>query len=976
MVPETGAVGGRVVSPLLVGRGRELPQLVSTVSASPAVAVVEGEAGIGKTRLVAELRERLADSDRRFLVGRCRQIREPFPLGPVIEVVRGLRTELAGAALSPVAGALRPLLPELADVLPPQPPPLGDRMAERHRVFRAGLEILESSGPAVLVLEDLHWADEQTLDFLSYLLADLPAKLSLVLTFRAEEVDPAVPALTARLPPGVTRVHQVLELLDEQQTGALAAAILDTGRMTEQLAGYLHARTSGLPLAIEELLALPRVRAALTHPSTGRPRRELRQIDVPTGIRDSVLARVSGLSGEARRVLEAAAVLQTPVPVPMLLGTCRVPVAQALPGLEEALAARLLAEDEGRVGFRHLLAAQAVYQTMPQTSRRQLHSRAAAALAAARPVPLGQLAHHLRHAGRRRAWVVAAERAADRAVELGHDDEAVQLLEDLLRQAPLGVEQRGRIAVKLARAAIQTLHAGEVLDLLLAVPTAGLPAPMRSELRFWLALLLHQAGDCPRRGRALLTEAVAELPDRPDLRALAMVALGVPTGVPGVPLAEHLRWLHRSLEILPELTDPALEVLVLGKVAMVLTSVGDPAWRPLTDRIRTATGGSPHRRPDINACESVGVDACFAGHHEPAHQLLTAALSGATAGGSRRLELRSRSGLALLDYCRGSWDGLRERAEWLAAELGDYPEGRVNAEVVAGCLALAQGDLDPAQRRLTEVVARVERAGGLDLLPLPAAALVRLTLARGDPQAAAAIARRVLASAESTGIWPPAMRMLPPWAQAMVAADRGDEAGAELDRIAGLLRDPGYWGELDAPLAPAALRHAQGHLAAGARRWRPAAEHFLAAAAAYDSLSCPYEAAQAREQVTVSLLAVGDRPAEPPLRAARNAYQRLGATWDAARATRLARRHRLPLPAPHRGGRRGYGGDLSPREREVAQLAAAGRTNEEIARDLFLSPKTVDKHVGAAMRKLGLHSRRALARQLGTGLAGGETPAP
>jgi DNA-binding CsgD family transcriptional regulator len=949
-----------VVSPSQVGRGRELSRLVSAVSAPPAVAVVEGEAGIGKTRLVTELRARLREQGRWSVAGWCRQIREPFPLGPVIDAVRVLGAELAGAPLSPVAGALRPLLPELAGLLPPQPPALDDRMAERHRVFRALVEVLGSRGPVVLVLEDLHWADEQTTDFVSYLLADPPPELSLVLTFRGEDVAAAVRALTAKLPAPVTAIHQQLTLLDRRQTGELAGAILGSDRVSTEFAGYLHARTSGLPFAVEELLALLRVRGALARRSGSWPRRVLQRLDVPTGIRDSVLARVASLTADARSVVEAAAVLQAPVPAAVLTGTVRAPAARVQQGLLEALEAGLLAEDAGgeRVGFRHLLAAQAVYDATQATRRRQLHGRAATGLAAVEPAPLGQLAHHLRHAGRLAEWVRAAERAADQAAELGHHDEAVQLLADVLRHAPLRTRQRGRLALKLARTANETLHARDVRNLLLSVPTGDLPRRLRSELRFWLALLLDQTGGDPVRRRRLLAEAVEELTDRPDLRAWAMVGLAIPTVAPGVPPAAHLPWLRRSLELVPELTDPALAVLVLGKVAMVQAAVGDPQWRQVTDRMLARTGAGPGQPREVSAFESVGVDACYAGHHQTAGRLLTAALAGA---GTDRLERRSRAGLALLDYCRGHWDGLAERAERLVDELADYPQGRVNAEVVAGGLALARGELDLAWRRLNRLRQAVERAGGFDLLPLPAAALVRLGIARGDLAPGLATGQRVLAGAEATGVWPSTARLLPPLTQAMVAAGQATDAGALVERLAGRLRD------LDAPLARAALPHARGFVAAGDQRWREAADLFLTAADRYQPLPGPYEAAQAREQAAASLFAagVGKARAEQPLRAALATYRRLGATWDAARATGLARRHGLALPAAHRRGRRGYGDDLSPREREVAHLAAAGRTNEQIARDLFLSPKTVDKHVGAALRKLGLRSRRSLAHRLG-----------
>jgi predicted ATPase len=196
----TAVAEKRVVSPSLVGRSNELDLLVHALSDPPAVVVVEGEAGIGKTRLVAELSSRPELGGRRIVGGGCRHVREPFPLGPLIDALRGVGDNLAGADLSPLTGALRPLIPELANTLPIPPEPLEERLAQRHRVFRALVEILGSLGAAVLVLEDLHWADEQTIDFISYLLGDLPAKLAVVLTFRSEEAQPRVRALTARVP--------------------------------------------------------------------------------------------------------------------------------------------------------------------------------------------------------------------------------------------------------------------------------------------------------------------------------------------------------------------------------------------------------------------------------------------------------------------------------------------------------------------------------------------------------------------------------------------------------------------------------------------------------------------------------------------------------------------------------------------------------------------------------------------------------
>ncbi|MGH9116488.1 MAG: hypothetical protein ACRD0A_01000 [Acidimicrobiales bacterium] len=178
----------------------------------------------------------------------------------------------------------------------------------------------------------------------------------------------------------MTRAHIALAPLDEQRTGELAAAILRLRRMSDEFASYLCERSSGLPFAIEELLALLQARGTLVRRGGGWARRtleELHGIDVPRGIRDQVGERLSGLRDRVRAVAEAAAVLQAPVPAAAVVGTCRLPAPQAARGVDEAIEAGLFAVHDGPVGFRHLLAAQAVYDDAPAPRRRDLHPRSA-----------------------------------------------------------------------------------------------------------------------------------------------------------------------------------------------------------------------------------------------------------------------------------------------------------------------------------------------------------------------------------------------------------------------------------------------------------------------------------------------------------------------------------------------------------------------------------------------------------------------
>ena len=164
-----GAQLGRLTSPVLVGRERELGLLLEAVAEPPAVALVEGEAGVGKTRLVGEVLVAPELRERSTLIGFCQPFREPLPFGPMIEALRGVQNLSMAQEPGAIAGALRPLLPELSGQLPPPLAPLGDARAERHRIFRAIVEVLRALGPTICVLEDLHWSDEGTGDLLRFL---------------------------------------------------------------------------------------------------------------------------------------------------------------------------------------------------------------------------------------------------------------------------------------------------------------------------------------------------------------------------------------------------------------------------------------------------------------------------------------------------------------------------------------------------------------------------------------------------------------------------------------------------------------------------------------------------------------------------------------------------------------------------------------------------------------------------------------
>jgi len=185
-------------------------------------------------------------------------MREPFPLRPVVEGLCGLGARPCTQPLGAVVGALRPLLPEIAGALPPQPAALGDPGAERHQIFRALRELLAALGPTLCILEDMHWADESTLEFLAFLILDPPEQLSLVLTHRSEELPSPLPALAAGLPRHARHATIPISPLSVEEVGRLARGLLQTSALSQELIRHLHDQTGGIPFALEEVLRLHR----------------------------------------------------------------------------------------------------------------------------------------------------------------------------------------------------------------------------------------------------------------------------------------------------------------------------------------------------------------------------------------------------------------------------------------------------------------------------------------------------------------------------------------------------------------------------------------------------------------------------------------------------------------------------------------------------------------------------------------------
>jgi DNA-binding CsgD family transcriptional regulator/tetratricopeptide (TPR) repeat protein len=947
--------------PRLVGRERDLSVLGRALDERPVLLVIAGEAGIGKTRLLTELLRRRRET---ALVAVCLPFREPYTLGPVVDAVRELTDSVAGLPLSGLAGALRPVFPEWAGQLPPAPEPLPDATAARHRLLRALVELIDALGVGLFVVEDAHWADETTLELLLFLQARRE-RPRLALTYRPEDVrsDSLLRRLVAQS--GVTRLEP--GPMDTGETADLVSSMLGGEPVSVEFAAFLHGRTDGLPLAIEECVRLLYDRADLVCEDGAWLRRDVAELDVPPSIRDAVLERTSRLGPAAAAVVAALAVLEGERAPALISEVAGVSLEEAERGLTEGLAAGLLQEGHGaRVAFRHGLAARSVYLALGAMERGRLHLRAGEALEREPVRRAAELARHFREAGDRGRWAAYAERAADQAISSGDPRTAFGLLLDLLT----GRAAQGAAVARLVQ--LMPLYAApgngplrELVALLREAAGGDLTPHERTEATWQLARLMFHVGDVEAASAEMerIISGLAE--DRPGAAVRAMMMLARPLGT-AHRAAHHRSWLERAGRLLEAGPDPSPEdrLAFLTDHAATLLMLGDPAgWAAARDL--PAGGRSPGELLQrARGFANLGEAAMLWGRYRDARERLDAAAALAERHQHLRLHALVGATLAHLDWLTGAWAG---PVEWAASALdADEPVLRADALLLLGLFDAARGDHRQAQERVRAAIAVGRPRGPADGSRDPSAVLARLAIAAGRPEEARAATDAAWRLVETKHLWLWAAEIAPLRIRALL-----DTGGTAAARLAAEAFAAGTRG-LDAPMATAARRLNAALLARADGELGGAAERFEAAGTAWSALPRPYDALLAREAAACCRLAAGERDrAVAVFRAVFDGLSALGATGDADRVRRVLADEGVRVGA--RVGRPGYGDRLSPRELDVMRLLVEGRTSAQIARVLGLSPRTVEKHVHSAMRKRNAPSRTALAV---AAVESGDVPTP
>ncbi|MDQ6834597.1 MAG: AAA family ATPase [Actinomycetota bacterium] len=972
----------RLTSSHLVGRVGELSELELAVSEAacgrPVLVLLGGDSGVGKTRLVGELAARLeADPETETVVlrgGGVEQVDGELPYAPLLSALRPL-VRSGHPALDAVTGGSRA---QLAAILPGldddrRPEPRSDPTGQL-RLFEALLELLDVLGestPVVLVLEDVHWADRSTRNFIAFLARSLrQERLVLALTYRTDELHrrhPLRPLLAELDRLGGTRRIDLAPFDREELSEALADIL--GGPAEPALVERLFQRGEGNPLYTEELLV-----ASLD----GRG-------PAPQSLRDAFLARIERLSDPAQRVARVVAVGRA-LPEPTIAAVAGMERVHVQDALREALAEQVLITDvDERFCFRHALLREALHDDLLPGERGELHL----ALARALEVELGDgeqlplitsVAGHYAAAGDQPAALrsmVSAAAAADRA--MAHA-EAAQLSERALELWPRLAEPEALVGCDhvdlLYRASCSHWYSGERsrAEILLRQALGELD-DQRDPARYaaMLARLARMLWALNRGGEAVETgeRALALLP--------AEDALGVrPALMAWLARTKFLRGRFRqaasdgevALDAAVRAGDVLAQTELLNTLGMVRVALG-----------RVEEGVTNLRRAIELASEHEDIDSMITAYSNLAdmfnvrgrtEEALATAQEGMAAT-PRRLVV-SHDWLTLtvseMAFSAGDW-GMAEahldsppsrlagvvlivrhlREAELALGLGDQPRASESLNAAEPLVAVSsepqwiglygalRGELLRRGRDLDGARRAVE--GALDRLELCTDDVIRI------------------AQVTAVGVRVEADR-------AQRARDLRERGGVRdaLARVRIHVQRLEAAAQEGGPVERAHLSEARADMVRA--RGRSGAPEWTTAAGAWQCVQRPYPTAVARWREAEALVAADERgAAADAAREALSAAVQLGSRWLLEEIRGLAERARLDIrspadpepPTPVAADPFG----LTPRECQVLTLLAEGATNRQIGAALFMAEKTASVHVSRILAKLGVQRRTEAA---------------
>jgi DNA-binding CsgD family transcriptional regulator len=995
-------VAASTISSRLIGRDDELAALVEAVrdadAGRPTLAFVAGESGVGKSRLLSELARHARDDGARVLSGECVELGDgELPYAPLVGALRPLVRAGDPALLELPAAArheLAALLPGLADADDANGATAGDHQRNesdgqaQSRLFEALLAAIDRLGrdaPVVLIVEDVHWADRSTRDFLSFLGRNLADERVLIaLSYRPDELHRRHP-----LRPLLAVLERTPQARRIELRGLLPA---DIKAMAHEVTGHepspeqvdrLVRRSDGNALFIEELLA--------AGPGP-----------LPPSLSDALMVRVERLPQSAQEVVRTLSVAQPADHA--LLEELEVLDDTALrTALRDAIAGHVVAVDSSdRYTFRHVLLREVVYDDLLPGERSELHRAVARALEARLPGDGGPglasaIAHHFHRSGDQPEALRSAIRAADAATAAHAEADAAQLLERALELWERVVEPEALtdgdhldhvdLLVRTARAHRNTDDARRVTLLNQALREAR--AADTDDRR--VPLLLQQRamaewglgrGEASRKSLDLARRLLAD--DAPETQRISLTISRMKLATLQSRYSETIALAEEVLPQLPDTHD--------GEILRCETYNNFGLAQIMTD---------DHERGVANLREAAAIARAK-------NDYVLLSVSYVNLADALHLSGRPDEAKAVIDEAMAAIDGNVPGGAWvptfaaeLAIDAGEYDaaatylrttgrtsgNSRVNVELRRAELALGRGDDAVARTSIEEAEALL--VDSLEPQFVAVAGVLRAELDRrnGHPVCGRDAVESALERLEFCSDDTVRLARLAATAVAIEAdlAQRARDLGdgeAETDAIAraGLMLSRAQAAAaagrpMETAYAATAVAH---HLRATGD---DPGETWIAAADAWTARGRPLLVAAAQRHAAEACLAQGRRDgAAEAAGIALAGARRIGAVWLVDELEGLIARARLTLEPNGDGGATDDNGPtpdagddldpfgLTPRERQVLTLVARGCTNREIGAELYMAEKTASVHVSRILAKLDVRSRTeaaAVAHRLG-----------
>jgi DNA-binding CsgD family transcriptional regulator len=933
------------------------------------VVLIGGDAGVGKSRLIRELKREVSARQIRIIEGRCSSTESSVPYAPLMDAlrfrIRKGEGEAAAQMLGPLRAILAPIFPQLEEQAASKPDDLPAER-ERERPFElifAVLSRLATEEPMLLILEDMHWADQTSLELLHHLAHRAQSeRMLIVATYRSDELHAAHPLrkLLGSLARDRVGEDMRIEPLDREETSQMLRCMLRS-EPDPSFAAAIWRRSEGNPFFVEELISV------LAEDGVLDPNAEaaamLDKAPLPSTVSEAVLARANAIGPRAQETLSAAAVIGRTFDFEDLREVLGMSELELLEVLEQLVAHQLLREETSERGdayaFPHALMQEALYESLISRRRRLLHRRVALSLekrATLTPSRLDELAYHFRLGGdHERAWHYA-KLAGDEAVRLrawddaaAHYENALASLEEMTdegdRAADL-LERLAGVAWRQSRGAAGRQYADEALRLRRALGHNEETARLLRRI----ASLKIEEGDTEGAGEAL-DEALQLLGVKSDSTQLGAIyddlgRLSLERG--DMDRAESL--LMQGLSLASKDSQGAEEVLALISLGELSILGGDVSAG--VERLDFALsllheGKLPFERLARVYAEGVRI-LLLAQEYDRALAWTDAGSAICRRHGVVGLEAIFRAARAVvltitsgeedtLAAARAAVDELRRTER---AELKD-------ALRMLGFIHRARGELVEARKAYEEAAQLGERGRPVGV------ALV--ALAEGKSAEAAEILEDALESIPPTQ--PLVARQLLPYAvEALIAVGKKREA----ERFIANTPDLPH-----ARVGAAQLHHAVGLLRLAQGRPAEACAALTDAVDAWDDVGNRLESRRARVALLEAMLSAGD--VSEGLALGRRLLEELGRPLlplERQTVRRILRRAgvRTRPTSSSTSEERGEKSRLTLREQAVLMEFAQGRTNREIAEALGIAEKTVGVHVSHILAKLGCKTRTQAAR--------------